>query len=132
MSTLLRAHKGRGFFGLSIRAKGLFLSCRSLAVPFGLTTPILAQVPSSNGQSTSMSDWVQNARDDAAQAAIQFSLDHFTLEQSYIDWGKASGIDDLQIATWQFNYSDANVGFMNNLLMDAKTDAAEVHMGYPG
>jgi hypothetical protein len=93
-----------------------------LAVPFGLATPILAQVPNSNEQSTSLNDWVQDARDDATQNAIQFSFDHLALTPSYIAWGNTINTDNLQTATWQRDYSASSAWFYANQLSD--TEAA--------
>jgi hypothetical protein len=91
-------------------------------VPFGLATPIRAQVPNSNEQSTSLNDWVQDARDDATQNAIQFSLDHLTVAPSYIAWGSTINTDNLQTATWQRDYSASSAWFYANQLSD--TEAA--------
>jgi|GEM_PF-5403049 len=72
----IRIHKRRGFRRLSIPAKSLLLAFCVLVVPLGLSSPILAQVTNSNEQSTALSDWVQNARDDASNFIIDFAFDH--------------------------------------------------------
>jgi len=98
------------------------------AATFSLSTSAVpAQQVNSNAGGTALDDWVQNARDDALQNGIQFSLDHFNLDSTYLQWGHDIGFSNLQIAIRQWNYSASLVSNYSDLLESTKATIDAAH-----
>jgi hypothetical protein len=79
-----------------------------LAAPLELTTPAWAQDPSP-ANSTALNDWVQDARKDASREALEFFFDNLSREPSDIESSQWLEIENLEIASWQRDYSALSV-----------------------
>ncbi len=107
--------------GFSLRAKGLLLASCTLML-LDSATPVRGQDANANETTTALDDRVHDSLVVLRDNAIELWLEHATLDPSFIEIGKTVNSDDLLRATWQRDYSVANLRLTDNLFWDAKAD----------